>query len=234
MAEQLDANGKPITTPPAGGANTPPDSGGKQVPLPELLKEREKRQGLEAERDSLRQTLAVLQQQQQQYRQQQPVYPQAQQPVPEQRIAQDMQQLWQENPQKAVQAEIMMAINWFDRAGAQVDAQEAQVATKYPDFNTFREPIRNYLRTIPLQQRTQPGVVEAAYYFVKGQQVDNIIKNSQEELMRKIRAGEAIQGFDGAGAGAPPPQTRTLTEEQRRVASAMGMTPEQYLANVKG
>jgi hypothetical protein len=147
--------------------------------------------------------------------------------------AQALQELWQNNPQKAVQTEIMMAINWFDRAGAQVDEQEASIAARYPDYNNFRTPIRNYLRTIPLQQRTQPGVVEAAYYFVKGQQVDNIIKSSNEELIRKMRAGEAIQGFDGAGAGAPPAQDRALTDEQRRVAAAMGLTPEQYQKNMK-
>ena len=234
MAEQLDANGKPITPAPAAGANSPADQGGKTVPLPELMKEREKRQGLEAERDSLRQTLAVLQQQAQQRNQyQQPMQPPPMQHAPQQDDRAALQQMWQENPQKAVQTEIMMAINWFDRAGAQVDEQEAAIAVRYPDYNNFRTPIRNYLRTIPLQQRTQPGVVEAAYYFVKGQQVDNIIKTSNEELIRKMRAGEAIQGFDGAGAGAPPAQQQSLSEEQRRVAAAMGMTPEQYQKNMK-
>jgi hypothetical protein len=233
MAEQLDANGKPITPAPAAGANKPADEqGGKTVPLPELMKEREKRQGLEAERDSLRQTLAVLQQQAQARNQyQQPPVVQQQPQQNTDHVA--LQELWQSNPQKAVQTEIMMAINWFDRAGAQVDQQEAEIAVRYPDYNNFRTPIRNYLRTIPLQQRTQPGVVEAAYYFVKGQQVDNIIKTSNEELIRKMRAGEAIQGFDGAGQGAPIPQAKVLTEEQRRVASAMGITPEQYQANMK-
>ena len=233
MAQATEGNASQAPTPAAGAPNPAENQGVKTVPLPELMKEREKRQGLEAERDSLRQTLAVLQQQAQARTQyQQPMQPpMQQQPMHDDRAA--LQQMWQDNPQKAVQAEIMMAINWFDRAGAQVDEQEAAIAVRYPDYNNFRTPIRNYLRTIPLQQRTQPGVVEAAYYFVKGQQVDNIIKNSNEELIRKMRAGEAIQGFDGAGAGAPPMQPQSLTEEQRRVAAAMGMTPEMYQKNMK-
>jgi hypothetical protein len=225
------------TNPPAPGATKPDEQGGKTVPLPELLKEREKRQSIEAERDSLKQTLAYVQQQSQ-MRQPgfQPGFQQGfQQPIhqPMNPAAQEMQRLWETDTQKAVQAEIMMAMSWFDGVNQAVDQQENFVAGKYADFGNYRDQVRTYLRTIPLNQRTQPGVVEAAYYFVKGQQVDNIIKSSQEEIIRKIRAGEAIQGFDAGAGTPPPPQAKALSDEQKRVAAAMGLTPEQYQKNMK-
>ena len=229
------------TTPPAAGAPNPADQGGKTVPLPELLKEREKRQSTEAEKAqalaenaSLKQTIAYIQQQSQM--RQQPQYPgnQYQQFQPQQPpVAQEMQRLWENDTQKAVQAEIMMAINWLDNVSQAVDMQESQIAQKYQDYGNFRDHVRSYMRSIPIAQRTQPGVVEAAYYFVKGQQMDSIVKSSQDEIIRKIRAGESIQGFDAGSGAPPPPTTKALTEEQKRVASAMGLTPEQYQKNMK-
>lgn len=219
-----DPKQTPPATPPASGA-TKPDDAGNRVPLAELMKEREKRQTLEAERDGLKQALMYAQQQGA------PRYPAAPQPVaPVQQaspVAADMQRLWQEDPQRAVQAEIMMAINWMDNVSAGVDHQEAQAASKYSDYDQYRNQIRGYMRTIPIAQRSQPGVIDAAYYFVKGQSVDTVVKQAQEDLLRKIRNGEAIQGFETPSTP-PPPQQQTLTEDQKRVAVAMGMSPEDY------
>lgn len=213
---------------PTSGAPKPDDNAGQRVPLAELMKEREKRQSLESERDSLRQ--ALLYAQSQSSRPAASAAPTMGQPQPQ---PNEIQRLWESDPQRAVQAEIMMAINWMDGVSANVDQQEESVASKYPDYNNFRNQIRGYLRTIPIAQRSQPGVIEAAYYFVKGQSVDTVVKSAQEEILRKIRAGESIQGFDTPSMSPAPSQTAPLNEDQKRVAAAMGMSAEDYQKYMK-
>ena len=85
-----------------------------------------------------------------------------------------------------------------------------------------------------MNQRGNPGVIELAYFAVKGQDVDNIIKAERETLLAKIKAGESVQGLTGGTYSATtPPKESTLTEEEVRVAEAMHLTPDQYKAGRK-
>jgi len=228
-------------TPPPGG--TPPATGVKEgedktVPLKALQEERDKRQTLQSEVENLK---VFVQQMQHQQPPQQAAPPQygggyQQQPIqaPAAQPQHQIDQLWEQSPKRAVQAEIMAAMNWYDSVNAGVDRQEAVIGEKFKDFSNYREPVRQYLRTIPMQQRMVPGVVEAAYYFVKGQNADKLVQTNQAELIEKIKRGEAVQGFD---AGQPPstplPQTKVPTEEQKKVATAMGLSVEDYMGNVR-
>lgn len=237
---QVPQGGNPGTGTP--DPNNPGASGGQpqpgQVPLTALHEERDKRQALQAETQALKEQLQYLQSV---VGQQPPnagnahgtVYPQQQQ----QPMAgsQQLDQLWEQDPRRAVQAELTMALDWYDRVNSQLDMQEASVAAKHPDFDKFRGEVRRYVRSLPTAERAKPGVVELAYYACRGQKVDDIIQARQQELLDKIRRGEQVQGFDYAGASAPPPvnQSKKLTEEQKQVAAAMNLSEEEYLKHVK-
>jgi hypothetical protein len=151
-------------------------------------------------------------------------------------LNQQLEHLWETDPRKAVQTEILAAMNWYDRINADVDSQEDQVASKYPDFNNYRSEVRGYIRQMPPDQRGKPGVVELAYYAVRGQKVDQLIEANTRELLRKIQAGEAVQGLGGGTFSAPPvqPGVVTLTPEQQAVARAMHMDDASYIKHMKG
>ena len=220
-------------TPPAQGVK--PEDEQKTVPLQALKEERDKRQALQSEVENLK----VFTQQLQQHVQQAPQAPQQYGYQPQQYAAQPqpqnhpLDQLWESSPKRAVQAEIMAAMSWYDKVNAGVDQQENQTAQKFTDFSQYREPIRAYLRTIPMQQRTVPGVVEAAYYFVKGQNVDKLVQAGQADVLEKIRRGEAVQGFETGAPITPQVPVNQPNEEQKRVASAMGLSVEDYMKNVR-
>lgn len=217
------------TPPPAAPAVTPgapviPPAG--MVPLPALQEERTKRQELEAEVGRLRAQVGQVQQQQHQ--------PQA--------VAQvdpkvELEKLWDTDPRKAVQVEIMYAMDWRDRVDASLNAQADQLALKYPDFNNYRSSTLGYIRTLPAHQRGAAGILEAAYYMVRGQNVDQLLQARETELLDKYRRGEitAQQLAVPAGSFSTPasPQGTTLTADQLAVAGAMGMSPEAYASQIK-
>lgn len=220
-------------TPPAPAAQKPgdtPAAGASQmVPLTALQEEREKRQSLQSEIEQLKKIVG-----------QNVMYdihgnpvatPQA--PVqPVDPIRQEVEKLWETDPRKAVQTELMMAVDWYDRQSAAVEAAEADAAGRYQDFNDFRNAARRYVRSLPIQQRSQQGVWDAAYYFAKGQKVDDIVARERETLTNKFRSGEFPPNLP-AGAFTPPPAApaATLSPDEMKVCEIMGIAPEAYLAN---
>ena len=223
---------KPVSqTPPASTSGaSPAPAEGATVPITALHEERERRQQLQAQLDAMKKVMSnnvlfdmngnpVMQQQQQ---------PQ------QQSYQQEIEKLWESDPRKAVQAEIYAAMSWRDRVDGNLETQASDTAVKYPDFNTLRPEIMNYIRTMPIEQRDKPGMVEAAYYFIRGQKVDGIVAQKQRELeaeyLRKYQAGElAAMLPPGAGSLPPAPQGAvTLSDDQKRAAAAMRIPEAEY------
>jgi len=231
---------KPAETPkpaaPTSGAPaTPPSEEGKTVPISALHEEREKRQQLQAELEALRKVAGqnVLFD-----INGNPVQVQQQQQQPVQDYRQEIEKAWETDPKKAVQMEIYTAMAWRDQQEAAIDAQEASVAGKYPDYNTYRPEVRQYLRSVPLEQRARPGVVEMAYYVVRGQKVDNIIAKTREQMEADYRArmgaGELGQGLPVGAMGQQPivPGSVTLTPDQKNACLALGISEADYIKNM--
>lgn len=156
------------------------------------------------------------------------------QPVQQQQAFQDvgaqLEKMWEEDPRKAMQAEITMALQWYDSSNAEVDQQEEVASKRYADFDKYRGQIRKYLRSVPVSERIKPGMVESAFHFVKGMDVDNIIKAREEELLAKYRAGEMASGVTTAGASGTSAGTGVkYTVDELKAAQAMNMPIEQYL-----
>ena len=194
------------------------------VPLPALQEERSKRQALESEVAELRRMMTS--------QQTQPMVPQQQfDPRAE------LEKLWESDPKKAVQVEIMYAMDWRDRVEANLEIQADQMARKYPDFNSYRSSALGQVRSLPLNQRGSNGILEAAYFMVRGQNADTMIQQREAELLEKYRRGEiSVQGLStppGSFSAPAIPQGTQLSEEQRRVAEAMGMSPESYASQIK-
>ena len=230
----------PVTPSPAAkpaGVTPAPAQEGTMVPITALHEEREKRQQMQSQLDAMKKVMSnnvlfdmngnpVMQQQQPQQPQQQA-------------YQQEMDKLWESDPRKAVQAEIYAAMSWRDRVDASVEGQAAEVASKYPDFNTVRPDVMNYIRTLPIEQRDKPGMIEAAYYFIRGQKVDNIIAQKQREMeseyMRKFQAGELASMLPPGSVGTPPaPQGQViLTEDQKKAAAAFRIPEAEYVKWMK-
>ncbi len=216
--------GQPGVTPPPGAPTGEPQT----VPIGALLDERNKRQALENEVAALKQAPGASP-----YGQ--PPQAQPQQQVQPQNVNAQLDELWKTDPRQAVNQTLLMGIDWYDRVNNAIDVQADQLAGKYADFNTHRLAATRYVRSMPVQQRGMPGAVEAAYFYVKGQNVDEIIKASEIEIARKIAAGEMVATPPGGmqTAPAPVPGAVAATPEQRAVAQAMGMSEGDYMANIK-
>jgi hypothetical protein len=206
------------------------------VPITALHEEREKRQALQAEMEALKRiagqnVLFDINGN--------PVPNPAQAQPPQNDFAKQMDQLWETDPRKAVQAELMAALSWYDDINAKIDYQEGALAQKYADFNNYRTEVRQYVRSLPPDQRTREGIVELAYYAVRGQKMDSIINKTkaemEAEIMRKIQAGEYAAGLPVGGASQPPiiPGAVTLTQEQKNACLALGITEADYIKNMK-
>jgi hypothetical protein len=222
----------PQVNPPQPGASAPAAGQPGMVPLPALQEERSRRQALEAEVENLKRLVQPGNQPQQ------PVVVPGQQPLQaDPRV--ELEKLWDTDPRKAVQVEIMYAMDWRDRVDASLNVQADQLAARFSDFNNYRSTTLGYIRSLPAHQRTQPGILEAAYHMVRGQNVDMLLQQRENELMDKYRRGEitmAQAAAPGAGSfSAPAIQTGTvqLTQEQINVANAMGLTPDQYASQIK-
>ena len=231
MVPPTQAQPTPAATPqapaqPASPAPAQPPAGQPgMVPLPALQEERTRRQALEAEVEQLKRQMST---------------PQApQQPVVQQvDPREELNRLWDTDPRKAVQVEIMYAMDWRDRQDAALNAQADQLAMKYQDFNNHRSSALAYVRSLPAHQRGAPGVLEASYYMVRGQNLDQLMQQRENEWLEKYRRGEVIgnQLLNPAG-GYSAPQVITqgiqLNADQLKVAEAMGLTPEQYASQIK-
>lgn len=215
-------------TPGAQPGVTPKPEGDKDqaqtVPLATLIDERSKRQALEAEVALMKQQLSA------------PSSYQQQQQPPVNQMAMEIDKLWDTDPRKGVQAEIMMAMDWYDRTNNSIDQQADVLSGKYTDFNQWRSNATKYVRSLPLQQRSQPGVLEMAYFIVRGQNVDDILKRQNDDLMAKFQTGElaGMVSTPPGAVGSPAPRSGVqLSEEQRAAAAAMGVPEEEYVKYIK-
>ena len=198
------------------------------VPLHELQAERDKRQQLQAELDSLR-------------RPQQPQQPPVQQayvPIAQIDPKVELERLWETDPKQAVRVEIMYAMDWRDRVENNLNLQADQLAVKYPDFNNFRSQALSYVRTLPAHQRGAPGIIEASYQMLRGQNVDQILQQREAEWMARVQRGEItaqqLQQPAGGGYSAPPATGATvLTPQQMAAAQAMKMDPNEYAKHIR-
>jgi hypothetical protein len=237
--EPTPAPGEPLPGQPEPGTPDPsepqpgePNDGDKTVPLAALHEERNKRQELQAELDVLKQIAGdnvLFDINGRPVHNPQPVPGQPQQPGQPNPAAQELEQLWESDPRKAVQVEIMAAMTYRDQQEATVDAQILEASGKHADFSQYDSTVRQYIRALPLDQRAKPGVVDLAYYVVKGQNTGSAVEAAKAEMLRKIQAGENVQGLQPGTRPTPPPVKGTeMTDEQRAVAEQMGLTPEQY------
>ena len=233
MVEQTKPTVAPVEnkepTQPAANAGTPEPTE-KMVPLAALQESRDVAKDLKAQVELL-QSMNPYGNQPQQRPVDNGFSHQQQQPQNHQHA--QMDQLWEENPRRAMQTEISMALNWYDRTNASLDIQEEQVASKHTDFESYRGPVRQYLRTLAPEQRTKQGIVEMAYYLAKGQKTDDLVNMSKEQLIQKIKAGEDVQGFtQGAGAAPQPAPASRPTQDQINTARAMGQDVDEYMKHI--
>lgn len=221
---------RPAGTPPPGAP-----TGDQTVPLKALQEEREKRQGLQVEVDRLTQVVQGIQNNGgTTYGAPQGAPQVAQQPNPDPRAHID--KLWETDPKQAVQAEISNSLTYYDSVNANIESQANFLGQKYPDFGNYRTTAMNYIRTLPYDQRAQEGIVELAYMVARGQNVDSILQTKEQELMEKFKTGQLAGALNQpAGASGQPftPAAGTeLTSDQKVAAQAMGMSEEDYIANI--
>lgn len=215
--QQPPAASKPGVTPEPGGVKPEPQT----VPVSALLDERSKRQALEAELALLRQPTAM------------PVQQSYQQP-PVNQAYQEVEKLWDTDPRRAVQAEILTAIEWYDKVNGAIDQQADILSNKYADFNDHRSAAQRYVRSLPATQRANPGVLEMAYFIVRGQSVDDVLKRQEQTLMERFHSGELAANYPSGTVSRAAPNTGiNLTDEQRAVANAMGLTEDAYASQIK-
>ena len=126
---------------------------------------------------------------------------------------------------------------WMDNINTSLEEQMDGLSTKDPTFNQYRPQVRGYLKTLPLEQRSKQGIAELALAVVKGQNVDDIVERTKNDLYEKFRKGELAGVVNPPTAGTftqPPVVTANqLSQEQLNAAAAMGMTAEEYAANQK-
>lgn len=239
---------QPVTPPPVSKPGvTPPPAAPKagepaapvvppsMVPITALHEEREKRQSLQAELDALKRIAGqnVL------FDINGNAVPTPQAAPPQNEYAKELDHMWETDPRKAVQMELMAALTWYDKVTADLDYQENTLAQKYPDFNTFRTEVRQYVRSLPPDQRTRQGIVELAYYAVRGQKMDGVIARTkaemEAEMIRRYNAGELAAGLPVGGVSTPPiiPGSVILTQDQKNACAALGISEADYIKHMK-
>lgn len=241
-----DSNNAGAGAPPAGAANGAANNSSsasagtnnqqQMVPITALHEERDKRQALSAEVEQLKQQMAAL-----------TAGNGNNQGAPNpnnigagvqhepNQFMQELDDLWRDNPRKAMQTELMMAVNWRDQVDATVDDQFDQASQKYKDFNDHQSEVRKYIRKLPVEQRAKPGMIEAAYFMVKGRNADAQAKAEAERLLKKAQAGDGTQTINaGASSGGGDGQTQsTLTPDQKAAAAALGISEADYAKHMK-
>lgn len=219
----------------AQGAAAPAQKPGEekmtQVPLAALQEEREKRQQIEAKLSQLTQLFEG----QIAYDAAGNVIPRGQPAAPANpqqqewsNVRQQLDLLWENDPRKAVQSELTLALQWYDGVNNSIEAEMDKVSEKYKDFQNFRGQVRNYLRMLPIDQRAKPGIVEAAYYLQKGQNFDSVLDRERKLMEERIKAGESVQGVGGGYSYTPASEGRRWTQDEVNVARMYGQTPEEY------
>jgi len=222
---------------------TKPDQKEGYVPLPALQEERERVREL---KEQLANLTSVVQEMQnrgannsmyppQQYPQQQMMPRQNQNFYPAQSfqnpisMQQQAEQMWEDDPVKATAWMVEAGIQNYDSVQRIVDHQKAQVMAKYKDYANYATDIDNYVRALPPSQRAQQGIIDMAYFLVKGQKVDNLTQQAQKDLLDKMRRGESVEGVRGTYTAPVNTENQTLTPEEQNAAMAMGLKPEEYM-----
>jgi len=221
----------------ADAQETPPETTEtepKEVPITALHEERDKRQALQAKLDLLTQSLNVTFD-----AYGNPIVPQQQTVTPDTNVqqsqfAQELDKMWEEDPRKAVQMEMNAALTWYDGVSASVEDQREEARDKHKDYGTYAKSVNTYIRRLPPAQRSQPGIVEMAYWLVKGQNIDGVLANqAAQNTVRVSAAGQATGMGAGTASGSAAPAGRIqLTPDQMKVAEAMNLTPEQYAGGI--
>ncbi len=227
---------KPADTPVPGVKPAEPGSQTDPAQLLAALKQvreelKETKEASKATEEALRLAQASQAQQSQQSYQQQ-------EPNQQQMIHQQIKEAWDAgDPEKAVNMMMAVGFQWYDTINAGLDHQKDQVRGRYSDFNKYESAAMSYIRTLPLNQRGAPGVLEMAYLIEKGKMSDQITKTATqtavEEAIRRIQAGEQIQGFPAGGGTPPVSNVVQLTIDQSKAAEMMGLTPQQYMEGLK-
>ncbi len=230
---------KPAGTgaPAAGAGDKPPET--TTVPIAALHEERTKRQALDTKLAQLQalfgdkfrvdeqgnvvsiQTAPAS-----------PASPQA--PMTQEQFLKQLEKTWEEDPRKAVNMEVMMALNWYDSLNSVLESQKDVVRAKYQDFGTFEGEVNRHLKKLPMDQRSQVGAVELAYLVAKGSKADSMLQSEKDkavaELIKRIQAGEQIQGITGGTISVPSSTSGPKpTQDQVAAANAMGMKIEDYM-----
>lgn len=212
-------------------APAPGNSAPNMVPISALHEEREKRQAMNTELEALRAQLSAASVQN---------TPQAapvqtyEESAPNTRALEELDYLWRENPRAAMQKELMLAMTWRDQVEENVSTQMANMAATHKDFNTYRDEVQKQLRRLPIEQRTKPGVIEAAFYMVRGKQAESLGKTEAEKALNKYKAGEGISGsVPGASSGGGTPNSTGLSIEEKSAAAALGISEQEYMKHKK-
>lgn len=210
---------------------------GNMVPIAALHEERDKRQALQAEVEALKSTVNDLKNAGQAGNGSSNAGAGAHSNAgqfTEDTMVQQLDALWRDDPRRGMQAELMIALNWRDQIESQVDEQFEHTAVKYKDFGDYQAEVRRHLRKLPLEQRSKPGVVEAAFFMVKGRKADELIKTETEKNLQKIKDADAAQGAGGGSSGGGQGgQAITLTADQKAAAAALGMSEADYMKHMK-
>ena len=194
------------------------------VPITALHEEREKRQSLASEVEALKAQLSRSS------APAQPTMAPAAQPVTDDvMMRKQLDDLWRDDPRKAMQVETQIALNWRDNVEAYVDSQMEEMSNKYKDFGNYQKPVRQLLRQIPLDQRAKPGVVEAAFFMAKGQKTEDIIKAEVEARLKKMTSADLAAMSAGGSSGGGQPASSGLSPEEKTAAMAMGISETEYL-----
>lgn len=236
----------PGTQPGATPQGTPagqPAAQPAMVPAYVMHEERTRRQVLEDENRRLKEENQAYQGYQQQFAPAQPAYGQpsgytsAQQSYQQDTQQQQLDDLWANNPREAFRVELGSAFNFYDRVNASVDQQEQQLASDdrfRSDFSQYQNQIRSYIRQLPVAQRGKPGIVELAYYVIKGQASGQAQHQSYQQgaaaaAQAAAAAAGNVMGTGGSGGPANPPAQ--LTEQEKNAARVLGISEEDYQKN---
>lgn len=219
-----------VAAPGAAGSAAPNAAAGNMVPLTALQEEREKRQALASEVEAMKAQMATLTAGAANGNGNGNGNVNVIQNDPNLDYVRQLDSLWRDDPRKAMQAELMIAINWQDQVNAEVDEQVESLSTKNKDFGVYSAEVRRHLRRLPLEQRSRPGVAEAAFYMVKGRQTDTLVKTEAERLAKVAAAASAagVTVFGGSSGGGSP-AVGVLSEPERAAAAALGISEAEYL-----
>jgi hypothetical protein len=147
-------------------------------------------------------------------------------------VQQQMEELWQRDPKTAMKVEMDAQVRLRDYLDNKIEDDIDKASQKHKDFGNYERQIRRYVRTLPLESRGTPNLIEGAYFWIKGQNADQLTQQSQQDLLNKIKAGEQVQGINAGAVGSPTGnQGPQVTDDEKAAAAAMGISIEDYIKN---